>query len=133
MDFENYLVHYGVLGMKWGIRKDRQGVNRGIRATSPTHGSLPASPEHVESRRVMSQKRTAGIHTLSNKELQSTINRLNLERSYSSLDPTATQQGYKYVKETLAVAGTLGTIYGLSKSPLGKALAKAIKRLAKKG
>lgn len=71
--------HWGVKGMRWGVRKDR--------STS----SAPARPKASE---------------LSDAELQKAVSRMNLEIQYSSLsskldakDPTVVDRGRKYVSD----------------------------------
>jgi hypothetical protein len=80
---DNFLEHYGVKGMKWGIRKDRKG----------------------------SGKKTAEqtAKTLTNKELKKRVDRMNLEKQYSSLSKKAEaaskSKGKKIVDEVLADFG----------------------------
>lgn len=110
MSFDNaddVLAHFGVKGMKWGIRKQR--VSKGSSKSSKksdTHEDY----QHAHSR--VSNKK------LSNKELQRRVNRLNLEKQYGEL--TAKKQG-KYRKKlgekyaenfanmTMKVAGAAAT------------------------
>lgn len=110
MSFDNaddVLAHFGVKGMKWGVRKQR--VSKGSSKSSKksdTHEDY----QHAHSR--VSNKK------LSNKELQRRVNRLNLEKQYSEL--TAKKQG-KYRKKlgekyaenfanmTMKVAGAAAT------------------------
>lgn len=70
-----YLAHHGVKGMKWGIRRDRR-TSRLSRLRNYT-GS--------KSSNALKEARRQDINTMSNKELQDTITRLNLERQYRSL------------------------------------------------
>jgi hypothetical protein len=56
---DNFLEHFGTKGMKWGIRKDRKGSGK------------------------KSAKQTA--KTLTNKELKKRVDRMNMEKQYSSL------------------------------------------------
>jgi hypothetical protein len=56
---DNFLEHYGVKGMKWGIRKQRQSVKK---------------------------QATQTAKKLTNKELQKRVNRLNMEKQYAKLE-----------------------------------------------
>lgn len=61
VDEENFLEHFGVKGMKWGIRKDK---------TSSGGKSKPASKT---------------VKSLSDEELRTRVKRLNLEKQYVDL------------------------------------------------
>lgn len=90
------LRHYGVKGMKWGVRKDKN-TNTGpvpvtVTQTKPgkfakSHGGQrqPMS-EDAKNALVSRQKAKASTtDSLSNKELQQLVNRMNLERQYQDL------------------------------------------------
>lgn len=77
----NRLKHYGVKGMRWGVRKDRKQS-----ADSKTAETL----------------RRKSLSEMSNKELQTLNQRLNLERQYNSLTEKKTSRGAKIVKDALA-------------------------------
>ena len=79
---ENSLAHFGVKGMKWGVRKQRPSVSKS-RLTNQ-HGDY----KHAHS--------ATPNHKLSNKELQRRVTRLNLEKQYRDL--TAKPQS-KYRKK----------------------------------
>lgn len=93
---EGVIEHYGVKGMKWGKRKNRQ--------TEPNH----ADSQHVTDihMRVKSQKT---LRPISNKELQDAITRMNLEQQYSRLsggnDRTRVQKGRVLIGKILADSG----------------------------
>lgn len=72
--YDDYLAHYGVKGMKWGVRKDRQGGRK------PT-----ASRDKREARRLMKQTYKKGTQSLSNKELERLNKRMQLEQSHKEL------------------------------------------------
>ncbi len=108
------LYHYGVLGMKWGKRRSR--------SSSSTKGS----PDHERAR----QLNAKGATHLSNSELKELTQRMQLESQYRNLNPSKVKKGMKIVAGVAAAGTTVSTLYGLSKSPLAKDVAKA---LAKKG
>lgn len=116
-DFDRALAHYGVKGMKWGVRKSRK-------------SSGPVSEDARVARKAQAKLKKTGVKSLSNKELQSVINRMNLERQYSTLNPSAVKKGNKAVKGILGVAGTVSSIVALANSPAGKAVKTALKNKA---
>lgn len=73
---EEFLQHYGVLGMKWGVRRNRT-----------------SSSDHSRSRELKKKK----LHELSDEELRTLNNRLNLEQNYKRLNPSAVDVGSRWV------------------------------------
>lgn len=78
-DKDNFLEHFGVKGMKWGIRKD---VKRGATQTAKK---------------------------LTNKELQKRVNRLSMEKKYAELEQGRSEasksEGQKIVEGIVANFG----------------------------
>lgn len=99
----NELIHYGVLGMKWGRRKSR------------TSGSSDG-----KIKRKLSKKQ---LRKMSNADLKALNSRLQLEKSYKELKKSDISSGKKWAIGILAVAGTqIATQYvskGLSKGVEG--------------
>lgn len=96
----NYLQHYGVLGMKWGVRrsKSRSGKKRDRRSTWSDDAKTTAQ---------LKKKKPS---ELSNAELKKLNERIQLEQSYSRLNPSKVKKGLAFVG---AVAGTMGTVMSL--------------------
>lgn len=116
------LAHYGVKGMKWGIR------NASSQAESEGHHhSEDAKRSEAAKAKI---KESGGTHALSNKELQDVVTRMNLEKQYSSLSTkkSTVNKGHEKVKSILAVGATANAAYAFAKSPAGKALAEALKK-----
>ena len=72
-NYEDFLQHYGVLGMKWGHRKARStsSSNKKPKSTKNTTTSKP-KPKPTQ-------------RELSDEELRAVINRMRLEREYADL------------------------------------------------
>lgn len=92
LDLESVLSHYGIKGMKWGVRRTPEQLGRAraqrkakkaaVKKQKQTDRSLPASEDSKrasESRRIAAN---AGPQKLSNKELEFLVNRMNLENRY---------------------------------------------------
>lgn len=77
----NELYHFGVKGMKWGVRKDRK-------------RSRSDSKDYAESRDLLKKS----PNKLSNAELRKINERLNLEQQYSNLTTIQKQKGQSFVK-----------------------------------
>lgn len=78
---DNELKHYGVKGMKWGVR-------RASRRRSP-------SEDHVRAKELKKKK----LSQLSNAELRELNNRMNLESQYKNLKRQNVSAGRKFVQE----------------------------------
>jgi hypothetical protein len=84
---DDFLEHYGKLGMKWGVRKK-------------------SSPRSEDAERALAYKQRAksgGSKTLSNKELKDLVERMNLEQQYSTLSARSrtTIPGTKFTQDVL--------------------------------
>jgi len=107
-DLDTFLEHHGVKGQKWGRRNKKVPVK--------------PSKDHAEVAKI----REKHIHALSNQELKTINERLNLESNYDRLvNPKKTQSaGKKKAKEILAAAGLTsgaGAVKKFLKTPAGKA------------
>lgn len=81
---DNYLMHYGVKGMKWGVRHDRPSSEE-RRARRKRRASIIRNYTGTRSSDAFKVARRQDINSMSNQELQQHITRLNLERQYRSL------------------------------------------------
>lgn len=78
------LAHYGVLGMKWGVRKAR-GSKAGKSTPSASSDRVDSKPKEQTSSRSNSFRDRPGNRRMSDNELRSRINRLNMEKQYKDL------------------------------------------------
>lgn len=88
---QNYLAHYGVKGMRWGVRRDRKSKNR----RTPSEDSA-----------TVARIRKKSVSEMSNQELQTANKRMELERNYSNLNKK-TKAGAKIVAGIVATAATV--------------------------
>lgn len=72
------LMHHGVKGMKWGVRKDRGGQSSRRRARRQ-----PA--EEAKATLKKRKRATSDAERLSNQELEKRNKRMELEKKYTSL------------------------------------------------
>lgn len=129
---DDVLEHYGTKGMKWGVRKNRSG-GRNVdlkRVSSP-----PVSEDFLTARQLQSRHPA----TLSNKELKTLNERLNLEQNWAKMNPTTLERGRKAVKSIINDADTARKAWNLYvMTPQGKrtqerGAAWIAKQTAKKG
>ena len=120
---DDYLAHYGVLGMKWGVRNDVRPQGQQSEKTN-TKRKKKVSMDVSEDKKQSNVLLKKHPDDLSNVELKRLNNRMELESNYKRLtktDKSKFQKGYDYVKTGLAVAGTATAAYNLAKSPMMKA------------
>lgn len=118
---EEVLAHFGILGMKWGVRRKNP------------RPSLPASEDAARASELRKKIKAGGTKSLNNDELQAVVSRMNLEQQYSNLsskEPTKISNGHDAVKKLLTIGRTIQEVHSFVKGPLGKELAK---HLMKKG
>lgn len=97
---DKFFEHYGVPGMKWGRRNGGSSIEKS-----------PPSEDHTTVKAIKNKSKTSGVSSLSNKELQQAINRMNLEQQYTRLNPSTLRRGLNMVKSILGTTkSTVGAI-----------------------
>lgn len=92
------LKHYGILGMRWGVRRSPEQLSR-ARGSSKKRES--SDNEHEDYKKVRTAKNTK---SMSDSELRSRINRLQMEKQYSQLTSREKSAGAKFVSDVLREA-----------------------------
>lgn len=99
----NELMHYGVPGMKWGVR--RTPAQLGRKKTSSSKSLFGKKKPKPKSKSESSKKETApkpkSVKEMSDEELNAAINRMRLEQTYVSLSPQKVSTGKKIAKTIL--------------------------------
>lgn len=103
----NELMHYGVPGMKWGVR--RTPAQLGKKKTSSSRfllGKKKAKTKaKTKTKSESSKEETApkkkSVKEMSDEELNAAINRMRLEQTYVSLSPQKVSMGKKIAKTIL--------------------------------
>jgi 2'-5' RNA ligase len=112
---ENFLSHYGVKGMHWGVRRSSTPAVRKRTKPSGDHATVAKLTKHKPK-------------TLTNEELAKVNKRKELERKYSDLNPSKLKKGEGALKTIVATVGTVSSVIALAGSPAGKAAIQAGKR-----
>ena len=89
MDYLDYVKHYGVLGMHWGVRKDG-----GVKTAGKARQN---SKEYDEARQLKKKK----SRELTNQEMKTLTQRLKLEQEYKNLNPSIIDKGRKYYEKSM--------------------------------
>ena len=98
-NYDDFLQHYGVLGMKWGHRKARSNV------------SSNKKPKSTKSTATYKPKSKPKQKQLTDEELRTAINRMRLEREYAELTYRASSRA-----KVEKVVRTIGTVAALTSS-----------------
>ena len=106
----NFLAHYGVKGMRWGVRKKAKFGGK-------TDANGPASQDHKS----VSELRKKPLHQLSNDDIRKLNERINLERQFKNLNPDKVQKGTKTAHRMLDTLGVGVKAFNMLNSPAGKA------------
>jgi len=119
---EEFISHFGVKGMKWGVRKERPvststQIDTGLvrRRTKVSTRGGESHPAHTDAiiAAVQKQKlKKSGTDALSTQELRELSTRLQLEAQVETL---ATKKGKKFAKRQLETAGQQQIQRGLAK------------------
>lgn len=96
----NELMHYGVLGMRWGVRRYK---NKDSTLTTAGKKRLSKDKDKAEKkeRKVALKNR----RSLSDVDLKKKIERLKMEKEFKNLTEEDISPGRKYVGEIMSSAG----------------------------
>lgn len=123
--YRDYLMHYGIPGMKWGVRKARKKnyISKAVKKRRSSYSQDYADTEKL---------RKKNYKQLSNSELKSLNKRLELESNYKRLNPKGVEKGKRMVSYGIGILGTAGSVYALRNAPLTQ-LGKSIINLKIRG
>lgn len=138
---EAALAHFGVKGMKWGVRK-RDKTPRPVEVkTAPGRKvkakgghNQPAAEDAIEAAKLKQVARKSTTDSLSNKELQQLLTRMQLEESYDRLRKSDAQlsKGRKAAKRLLEgadgdeIVENVGNVAEKAGIPFGSKAAKGV-------
>ena len=94
------LQHYGIPGMKWGVRRSEAQLAR-------ARGKKSWSDDAKEAKKIKKKK----VNQMSNSELKKVNERVRLEQEYSRLNPKTVKKGMNAVAKTAVATTTVLTLY----------------------
>ena len=131
-----YLEHYGVKGMKWGVRRERKPRNPepvkivekpGMRMRADGGRNLRAHSDAKNALASRTKARRSGLDSLSTKELGDLVKRMQLEQQYNSISSqrnvSTVKRGERILKRGIELGRTANEAYAMVNSPVVKKLA----------
>lgn len=87
------LTHFGIKGMRWGVRRERDDSPVSVSVTAKPSGKLRlkggqnsgASADAIRARSSQQKVKKSSLNALSDDELKQLVNRMNFEQQYAQL------------------------------------------------
>lgn len=122
---ENELYHYGVLGMKWGVRRTPAQL---ARARGKTNSSSSRKDTNNTNNKTSIKK---SLSEMSDDELNKAVRRLQLEQQYRNLNPEKVSAGKKFI-DTLTKQVIVPSTVEASKNVLKPLIESGMNSIVKK-
>lgn len=139
-EVDDILAHYGVKGMRWGVRKSSTTPiavvvgTKGKKIVTSGGKNQPATDDAKTAAAARQLVKGSSTNALTNKELQTAVTRMNLEQQYSRLavqHGSRLSRGQRQVKTLLGLGKTAQEAHNLASGSLAKELGDLLKKQPK--
>ena len=106
--YQDELYHYGIKGMKWGVRRTAEQLGHTIKSVKSVYDSHKAKKRaKKEAAKAKKRSKITNPKKLTTEELNARIKRLQLEKDYNDLvkDTNRTRKGKNFVMDILESSG----------------------------
>lgn len=134
---QNLLKHYGVKGMRWGVRRKNVGTPTEVvvkvdptktrkKITTSGGENQPAHKDAIAARTTQQILRKSGQDALSNQQLQDLQTRLNLEQNVARLDANHREAGQHFLVKFLKSPAGQKQVKEAANSPAAQSVKKKV-------
>ena len=106
--YQDELYHYGIKGMKWGVRRTAEQLGHTVKSVKSVYDSHKAKKRaKKEAAKAKKRSKITNPKKLTTEELNARIKRLQLEKDYNDLvkDTDSTRKGKNFVMDILETSG----------------------------
>ena len=100
------LYHWGVKGMRWGVRRYQNKDGTLTKAGKKRYNNDAEEKSKVEKQAPSKVRKKKRVSEMSDAELRSEINRIQMERQYAQLTARHVSAGEKFVKNVAMTAAS---------------------------
>ena len=120
--YNQELYHWGIKGMKWGVRRYQNADGTLTDAGKRRYG------EPSDDSKMAKEIKKKRVDQMTNAELKKLNERTRLEQEYKKLNPNVISKGWKYVGATVGVMGTVIALRNNSQQmiSIGKDIAEVL-------